>query len=129
MGALLLCGLLAIASLSRAEPSASVGSEIQELSIDYWDLPIPPLCPVLGIHLAPSEAGAGRNDNAPSIDRIQPELGDVPGNVVVISWRANRLKWEGSAAEFRKLAEVLPRLHGRLSSTASTMPPAPESTT
>jgi len=37
MGASLLCGLLAIASLSRAEPSASVDSEIQELSIDYWD--------------------------------------------------------------------------------------------
>ena len=76
-------------------------------SIGREDLPIPRLCPVLGVHLAPSEAGAGRNDNAPSVDRIQPDLGYVPGNVVVISWRANRLKWEGSAAEFRKLAEWL----------------------
>jgi hypothetical protein len=76
-------------------------------SIGREDLPIPQLCPVLGMRLAPSEEGAGRNDSAPSIDRIQPELGYVPGNVVVISWRANRLKWEGSATEFRKLAEWL----------------------
>lgn len=76
-------------------------------SIGREDLPIPRVCPVLGIRLEASKTGAGRNDCAPSIDRIHPELGYVPGNVVVISWRANRLKWEGSAAEFRKLAEWL----------------------
>lgn len=54
------------------------------------DLVIPVLCPVLGLKL---EFFAGFNaPQLPSIDRLRPELGYVPGNVRVISWRANRLK-------------------------------------
>ncbi len=76
-------------------------------SITRADLPIPDQCPVLGLILKPSRDGAGRNDNAPSIDRIRPELGYVPGNVVVVSWRANQLKLDGTAQEFRRIANWL----------------------
>jgi hypothetical protein len=31
-------------------------------------------------------------DNSPSIDQIVPGGGYVPGNVRIISWKANRLK-------------------------------------
>lgn len=59
-----------------------------------FDLPaseviIPPNCPALGIEL---RVGGGRSLNSPSLDRIEPELGYVSGNVRVISDKANRLK-------------------------------------
>ncbi len=50
---------------------------------------IPPACPVLGI---PLRWGGERSPYSPSLDRIIPALGYVPGNVRVISDRANRLK-------------------------------------
>lgn len=71
------------------------------------DIVIPTRCPVLGITLRPSEAGEGRHDAAPSIDRIKPELGYVRGNTVIISWRANCLKRDATAIELRRLADWL----------------------
>lgn len=67
------------------------------------DVLIPKFCPVLGIRL---EAGKGKlHDNSPTLDRIIPELGYVPGNVAVISWRANRIKNVGTGEEHRKVAD------------------------
>jgi hypothetical protein len=66
------------------------------------DIIIPEFCPVLGIKL---ELGKGKNKpGSPSLDRIKPELGYVPGNVAVISNRANILKGDGTAEEHRKIA-------------------------
>lgn len=51
---------------------------------------IPAVCPVLGIPLSPGE---GKQTGAsPSLDKVIPHLGYVPGNVVIISNRANTLK-------------------------------------
>ena len=66
------------------------------------DIVIPNNCPVLGIPLQPSE---GRAAGSPSLDRVIPELGYVPGNVVVISRRANELKRDATVDELVKLAE------------------------
>lgn len=66
------------------------------LTVD--DVPIPEFCPVLGIKLG---AGAA----APSIDRIDNALGYVRGNVVVISWRANRLKSDATPQELALIAK------------------------
>jgi hypothetical protein len=54
---------------------------------------LPSVCPVLGIPLdvGQDEAG-GATDNSPSIDQIIPGGGYIPGNVRIISWKANRLK-------------------------------------
>jgi hypothetical protein len=68
------------------------------------DIIIPEVCPILGVKL---ERGAGAGnyiDTSPSLDRIVPELGYVPGNVAVISMRANRIKNDATAEE---LAAVL----------------------
>lgn len=54
------------------------------------DVTIPATCPVLGITLR--TAGIGGADDSPSLDRIVPQLGYVPGNVAVISNLANRIK-------------------------------------
>jgi hypothetical protein len=64
---------------------------------------IPNICPALGI---PIERNKGKmQDSSPTLDKIIPELGYVPGNVAVISWRANRIKNVGTAAEHRQIAD------------------------
>lgn len=72
-------------------------------TIQVSDIVIPEFCPVLGIELAKKHARLF-NDIRPSLDRFKPELGYVPGNIAVISWKANRLKNNGSTEEFEKLA-------------------------
>lgn len=69
--------------------------------LDRSDVQVPSHCPVLGIPLAPSQRG--RTDNTPTLDRIIPERGYTKGNVVVVSWRANRLKLDASLAEIAAL--------------------------
>jgi hypothetical protein len=68
------------------------------------DVVIPVACPILGIPIAVSE-GKGGMDNSPSLDRLVPELGYVPGNVEVVSFRANTIKNRGTAAEHRAIAD------------------------
>ena len=56
-------------------------------SISEKDIVIPERCPYLGIFL---ERGNGRMiDSSPSLDRIDSSKGYIPGNVQVISLRAN----------------------------------------
>lgn len=45
--------------------------------------------------------------NSPSLDRIKPALGYVPGNVAVISMRANTIKQNATAAEIQRVADWL----------------------
>lgn len=78
------------------------------------DVVIPTHCPVLGIKLA---MGTGNSftarDCAPSLDRLDNSQGYVPGNVRVISWRANRLKSDATANE---LSRVLAYMRGEIPS-------------
>jgi hypothetical protein len=72
------------------------------------DIIIPAICPVLGI---PLEHGTkGFHENSPSIDRIVPDRGYVRGNVVVISFKANRMKQNATTKELRQLADFFERL-------------------
>ncbi len=71
-------------------------------TIQRADVCIPETCPVLGIPLMPW-AGL-KSPNCPTLDRIIPLLGYIPGNISVISFRANRLK--GDATE-KELEQVL----------------------
>lgn len=59
-------------------------------TIDVSDIVIPETCPVLGIKLMAGSRAS--KDNSPSLDRLVPHLGYVPGNITVISDRANRIK-------------------------------------
>jgi len=63
-------------------------------------------CPVLGMPFAFGRNTGGRmkRDAAPSLDRIDPKKGYVPGNIAVISWRANLLKRDATADEIKRLA-------------------------
>jgi predicted DNA-binding transcriptional regulator AlpA len=70
-------------------------------SISIQAIVIPPFCPVLGI---PIVLGEQRSENSPSLDRITPRLGYVPGNVRVISDKANRLKGDRTLGELQQKA-------------------------
>lgn len=63
----------------------------------------PTHCPILGIEL--NYGGSSDRRYSPSLDRIRPELGYVPGNVMVLSNRANAMKSDASFSELRKFAE------------------------
>lgn len=72
------------------------------------DIVVPTHCPVLGIELrhgSPSDKWS-----SPFLDRIVPSLGYVPGNVRVISWRANLLKNNSTLEELSRVVEDLRRL-------------------
>lgn len=77
-------------------------------SISLMDLVIPSHCPVLGIELK-LDNKKRNSGNSPSIDKITPSLGYVPGNVRIISWRANALKSDGTAKEHRLIAAYIER--------------------
>ena len=72
--------------------------------ISHEDLVIPEICPVLGIPILLNCGDARRNPNAPSIDKVIPSRGYVKGNVVVVSWRANKLKSDATIEELGNLA-------------------------
>ncbi len=74
-----------------------------EFTITESDLQMIDVCPVLGIPLDWSPSA--RKDNTPSIDRFDSSKGYVPGNVAIISWRANNLKSNGTLDEFKRLVE------------------------
>lgn len=67
-----------------------------------WNL----TCPILGIPLDYTTQGP-RQENSPSFDRIDSNLGYVKGNVCIISWRANRIKNDGSAEEHRLISNYM----------------------
>lgn len=71
-------------------------------ALTVHDIVIPEFCPALGIRL---ERGSGRTtDASPTLDRLDPSLGYVPGNVSVISLKANRMKSNGTLEEIEALA-------------------------
>lgn len=77
------------------------------ITIDDF-IPVPEYCPVFGTKLDFKEKAKGqRTNNSPSMDRIIPELGYVKGNVVIISWRANRIKNDGTWEEHAKISEFI----------------------
>jgi hypothetical protein len=76
-----------------------------EMAIDVEHIHIPDVCPLLGIHLI--RGLDGNRDHSPSIDRIDSTKGYVPGNVWIISYRANRIKNNATADELILLATRL----------------------
>lgn len=76
-------------------------------NIEVSDIIVPKTCPVFGVPLERSEGSKGATDNSPTLDKIIPELGYVKGNICVISWKANRLKSNGTLEDFLKIVSWL----------------------
>ena len=79
-------------------------------TIEFSDLFLPQHCPVLGIELDYSSGKGVAKDNSPSLDRLDSSRGYIPGNVNVISWRANVVKNSGTAAEHRAIADWMEQI-------------------
>jgi hypothetical protein len=72
-------------------------------SITEADIIVPSHCPVFGTPLVFGDAND--HQNSPSIDRFKPDLGYVPGNICVISYRANELKRNATVEELQRLIQ------------------------
>ena len=73
--------------------------------IEISDIIIPEYCPVLGIKLE-----VGKEivcDGSPSLDAIIPKLGYTKGNIMVISFRANQIKSNGTVDDHLKIVEYM----------------------
>tara|TARA_Y100000015_G_scaffold1137_1_gene1107 strand:+ start:400 stop:1065 length:666 start_codon:yes stop_codon:yes gene_type:complete len=79
--------------------------------ITIEDLDYPTHCPITGLKLTYNTSGGGkgrnRNFHAASIDRIDSNLGYVPGNVRVVSSIANTMKNSLGEDDFLNLIEMI----------------------
>jgi hypothetical protein len=75
-------------------------------TITLDDIDIPKRCPILEIQIHPSNDGKVK-PQSPSIDRIVPELGYVPGNIRVVSHRANTLKSNMDVETLKKIINYI----------------------
>lgn len=89
-----------------------------EFDLTLDDIIIPDVCPILGIPLRFGNRDKGytqsADESSPSLDRIDPDGGYIKSNVLVISWRANRLKGNASIEELIKLAEFYKKYYTKV---------------
>ncbi len=90
--------------LYRSRTSAKKRGHIHTLT--EKDIVIPKYCTVLGIKLV---QGGKTSFDSPSIDRIDNDKGYVPGNVMIISQRANTIKNNATIEELEKIIEYMKR--------------------
>lgn len=89
--------------LNRAKERAK--KQNVPFSITEKDIVIPKYCPIFGIKLEHHRGKPGAYKSSPSLDRIVPELGYVPGNVWVISQIANQCKGMATPEEMITFAK------------------------
>lgn len=88
--------------LKRVEQRAKRDGESFDLTVK--DLHWPDTCPVFGYVLSYDKSD---KDRSVSLDRHDPSKGYTKVNVVVMSLRANRAKWNLNVDEVKKLHEYL----------------------
>lgn len=72
------------------------------------DIHVPIYCPALGIKLKDTHGPLCAE--SPTLDKIIPSLGYVPGNVVVVSHKANRMKNDATVNELNAVASFYTKL-------------------
>jgi hypothetical protein len=70
---------------------------------------LPTHCPDLHVELIYGNKGKASPRSA-AVDKIIPELGYVPGNVRIVSYKANVMKQNASLSEMKTIAESWIRL-------------------
>lgn len=92
-------------SVMRLSAKARAKRDGLPFNLEVEDIVIPNVCPILGIPLF--VGNRNQHDNAPTLDKIIPELGYVKDNFRVISYRANRIRNDATLAELKKLVAFL----------------------
>lgn len=77
-----------------------------EFSLTKEDIILPQVCPILGIKLI---IGEGRCDGTPALDRIDNSVGYIPGNVRIISNKANRCKADLTIQDLEQMVRYMKR--------------------
>ena len=93
--------LLTSAKVRAKEKGCPLDIDIQYVASLYVDK-----CPLLGIDLSWENSGMAIA-NSPSLDKIDPRLGYVHGNVWIISHRANTIKSDATPQELLAIANAL----------------------
>lgn len=76
-----------------------------EFKISLRHIPVTEYCPILGVWLEYEKLGVANAPHKPSLDRIDNTRGYIPGNVQVVSARANILKRDAALDELLKMGE------------------------
>lgn len=88
---------------SRKKQNSKRGKH--EFTVKFTDINWVDVCPILGIEI--DWMNTKRGENSPSLDRTDSTKGYIPGNVQVVSWRANRIKNDGTAEEHFMIGNYL----------------------
>jgi hypothetical protein len=79
-----------------------------EFTLTMDDLAWPAHCPIFGIELCyDRDKKTPHRDNYPTLDRWDNSKGYVPGNVFVISWLANRMKWHATIEQLEAILRYM----------------------
>lgn len=77
-------------------------TERTKLTVEYYKTLFVTHCPLLGIELTYTNCKQQRTpDNYATLDRIDPTKGYTPGNVQILSFRANTIKGDATLEELR----------------------------
>lgn len=92
--------------LARAKVRAARGG--YPCTITRGDIPFVTHCPVLGVELTAGEQAS--HNFSPTLDKIRPELGYVKGNIIVVSFLANRIKSDATPEQIMAVAKFYKKL-------------------
>jgi hypothetical protein len=95
-------------------------------TITESDIVVHKHCPCCGVEMIPAVGQRRLQSNSPSLDRILPERGYVPGNVVVMCARCNLLKGAMTLDQARFFVDLMEQAHERLRNEPVLGPPTPK---
>lgn len=102
----------------RAKARAKKGNYNFTLKVE--DIIIPKTCPVLGIPIYVTEGKSGGFNHSPSLDKIDPNKGYTPDNIMVMSQLANAMKANATPEQLLKFSEWVEKTYrGDVSNEAS----------
>lgn len=78
-----------------------------DFTIEITDISVPEFCPVLGMRLTANQSRLSDRSYSMSLDRVDNTIGYVPGNVAVISNRANKIKRDASVQELEAIVAYM----------------------
>ena len=87
----------------RSKNKSQTAVARRALSIEHYKSLIVTHCPLLGIELTYAPYTGPTPQNYASLDKIDPAKGYVPGNVQILSFRANSLKADATIEELELL--------------------------
>ena len=94
--------------LNNARKRARVRDIPFNLTEEYLESIWTGVCPVFQTRLdLPNHGGTAVSPTKPSLDRLVPDKGYVPGNVIWISFKANTIKSDATSEEVQAVATWL----------------------